>query len=150
MKRSISWDITPCSQLRVKQHFATQLYLPPVFTLGAYLTYSSTLMMEITRSSETSSDCHRTIWHYIPEDKTLHHSMLKVIVFLRPIFIIASVLNHASFSFFCVLCIGLWQRERPSRTIPILQAGDFRASRKYSSREGVHFETLMVFFRYVI
>jgi hypothetical protein len=34
--------------------------------------YSSTLKMEVIRSSETSVDFQRTTGRYIPEDSTLH------------------------------------------------------------------------------
>jgi hypothetical protein len=37
--------------------------------------YSSTLQKEATCSSETSVDFQRTIRRYIPEDRTLHHSL---------------------------------------------------------------------------
>jgi hypothetical protein len=40
------------------------------FMLVSYLAYSSTLKMMATCSSETSVDCQRNIWRYIPEDET--------------------------------------------------------------------------------
>jgi hypothetical protein len=41
------------------------------FMWASSLTYSLTLKMEVTCSSETSVDFQRTTWHYIPEDRTL-------------------------------------------------------------------------------
>jgi hypothetical protein len=41
------------------------------FMLVSSLVYSSNLMMEATRSSETSDDSERTAWYYIPDGKTL-------------------------------------------------------------------------------
>jgi hypothetical protein len=43
------------------------------FTLVSCLTYSSTLKMEVTCSSDTSVDLQRTTRRYIPEDWTLHN-----------------------------------------------------------------------------
>jgi hypothetical protein len=97
MKSSIFWDITPCSPLKVKQHFGgifrLHLYgrrisksrnqreaacnqsclLATCFTLISCLAHSSALKMEATYSSETPVDLQRTIWHYIPEDRTLQN-----------------------------------------------------------------------------
>jgi hypothetical protein len=49
----------PCSPLKV--NWQTEL------------SYSSTLKMKVTCSSETSVDFQQTEWHYIPEDRTLHN-----------------------------------------------------------------------------
>jgi hypothetical protein len=51
---------------------AEQLCLPPTFTLVSCLSYSSTLKMETTCSSETSVDFQRTTLSYVTEDRTLH------------------------------------------------------------------------------
>jgi hypothetical protein len=70
---SLFWDITPCNLKSIdvsEEHVAELLasYMLLVFCLA----YSSILMME-TCSSETSVDTQRTIWRYIPEDRTLHN-----------------------------------------------------------------------------
>jgi hypothetical protein len=59
MKTSIFWGITPCSPLKVIQHFrgTCRLYLQ--------------IKMEATCSSETSPGLQRTTRRYISEDKTL-------------------------------------------------------------------------------
>jgi hypothetical protein len=46
-------------------------FLSPAFTLVSCLTYSSTLKMEATCSSETSVDYQWTIRRYMPEEITL-------------------------------------------------------------------------------
>jgi hypothetical protein len=48
-----------------------QALLANCFMLVSCLAYSSTLKMEATCSSEMSVDFQRTIWHYIPEYRTL-------------------------------------------------------------------------------
>jgi hypothetical protein len=68
MESSVFWDIMPCSPLKVNQ----LLRLPPDFTLVSYSTYTSTLKMEATRSSETSVYFQRTIRRYVAEDRTLN------------------------------------------------------------------------------
>jgi hypothetical protein len=91
MKSSNFWDMTPRSLLKANQHFIrtcrlqlqgqrirqainqhesrqqAELCLPPDFIL---VSYSSTLKMKVTRSSETSADFKPTTWHYSPEDRT--------------------------------------------------------------------------------
>jgi hypothetical protein len=47
----------------------TKLCLPPALELFSCLVYSSTLKMEATCSSETSTDFQWTIWCYIPEGR---------------------------------------------------------------------------------
>jgi hypothetical protein len=68
-KSSIFWDITLCGLLKVNRCFqGTYSAL-----LVSYLTYSLTLKMEATCSSEISADFQWTTWHYIPEDRTFHN-----------------------------------------------------------------------------
>jgi hypothetical protein len=50
---------------------------PGTITLVCCLTYSSTLNMEETCSSETSFDFQRTTLHYIPGDRILHQNLCK-------------------------------------------------------------------------
>jgi hypothetical protein len=96
MNSSISWDITPCSPLKVNRRFGgtcrfhfqnrisqetsvkaggkeshLSLCLPAAFTLVSCLAYSSTLKMEVTCFSETSVDFQRTTRRYMPGDTTL-------------------------------------------------------------------------------
>jgi hypothetical protein len=83
MKKSIFWDITPCSPLQMKWCFRgtcclhlqdqriSRLFLSPALTLVSCSTYFSNLKMEATCSSETSVDSQRTTWRYIPENGTL-------------------------------------------------------------------------------
>jgi hypothetical protein len=52
---------------------ATLLCLLPAFMLISCFGYSSTLMMEVTSSSETSVVFQQTTWHYIPEDRTFYN-----------------------------------------------------------------------------
>lgn len=44
--------------------------MPPVFTLASCSTYSLTLRMEVTCSSESSVDFQQTAWSYIAKDRT--------------------------------------------------------------------------------
>jgi hypothetical protein len=46
-----------------------------MFWLLILRVYSSTGKKEETCYSETSVDFQRTAWHYIPEDRNLHHSL---------------------------------------------------------------------------
>jgi hypothetical protein len=55
-----------------KQHEACR-NLAACFIPVSYLTYSSTLKIEATYSSETSVEFHRTTWRYIPQDRTVHN-----------------------------------------------------------------------------
>jgi hypothetical protein len=94
MKSSVSWDITPCGPLKVKQcfggichlslqgqricqarnwHESRWFCLPPIFTLVSWLAYSLTQKMEATCSSATSVDLQWTTQSYIPEDRTLYN-----------------------------------------------------------------------------
>jgi hypothetical protein len=54
-KISIFWVITPWSQLKVSRRFGG-IYFPPAFTLVSCVSYFSTLKMEVTCYSETSTD----------------------------------------------------------------------------------------------
>jgi hypothetical protein len=86
MKRTISWDKTPCSPFKVNRRFGGTYRLPlqnrrisrswkqresswqgepPVFTLVSYSAYSSILKMEAIYSSEKSVDFKRTTRRYI-------------------------------------------------------------------------------------
>jgi hypothetical protein len=100
MKSPVFWDITPCRPLKVNGRFgetctlhlqgrrisqasnqreacsklATWYFLlATFFTLISCLAYSSTLMMQMTCSSETSVNFKRTTRRYIPENRTLHN-----------------------------------------------------------------------------
>jgi hypothetical protein len=86
-----SWDITPCSPLKVNTCFGarSRLHLQgrrisrarnqresmwqaePAFTLVSCSDYSSTLKMEAIYSSETLVDFQRTTRRYIREDSLL-------------------------------------------------------------------------------
>jgi hypothetical protein len=44
-----------------------------IFTLVSYLAHFSTLKMEEACFSETSVNFQRSIWHYTPDDRTLHN-----------------------------------------------------------------------------
>jgi hypothetical protein len=65
-------DIIPCSPLKVDRRFGGTYRLHPCLPPAFMLAYSSTLKLEAACSSETSVDFQWTIWHYIPEDTTLH------------------------------------------------------------------------------
>jgi hypothetical protein len=85
MKNTIFWDITPCSPLKVNQHFGGTYSLQlqgrrislarnqrgsgwqakPASTLVSCSAYSSTLKMEVICYSETSVDFQRTTQRYI-------------------------------------------------------------------------------------
>jgi hypothetical protein len=47
--------------------------LPPAFVLVSCLAYSSTMKMEVTRTSEISFDFPRATQCYIPEDRSFHN-----------------------------------------------------------------------------
>jgi hypothetical protein len=75
-KSSIFWDETPCRPLMAKQD------------LISCLSYSSTLKMEETYSSETSVVFQRTTRRYIPEDRTPHNDRcenLRPYTILKPV-----------------------------------------------------------------
>jgi hypothetical protein len=55
---------------RKQSRSITALFVSSIM-LVTYLSYSSTLKMEGTYSSETSVEFQRTTWHYIPEDRTI-------------------------------------------------------------------------------
>jgi hypothetical protein len=55
----------------VSYHSVTSKEGSTCFILVTCLAYSSTLKMDVTCSSETSVDSQQTIWHYIPEARTL-------------------------------------------------------------------------------
>jgi hypothetical protein len=82
VKRSVFWDITPCSPLKFNWRFerTCRLCLPPLlatrFSLVSCLSYSLTLIMEAICSSEASVDLQRTPRRYIPEDRTLYDSKI--------------------------------------------------------------------------
>jgi hypothetical protein len=71
---SISWNITPCSSLKVKWHFGgtyhhhLQGLHATCFMLVSCLVYSLTLKIEVTCSFKMSVDSEWTIWRYIPEN----------------------------------------------------------------------------------
>jgi hypothetical protein len=77
MTCSISWDITPCSPLKVNRRFGgtyllhLQSFDCCLLHAGFCLAYSSTLKMEATCSSEKSVDFQRATRCYIPEDRPL-------------------------------------------------------------------------------
>jgi hypothetical protein len=86
-KSSFFWGISPCRQLKVNWLFGgtCRLHLQGrrisqarnqlesrCFGLVSCLSYSSTLKMEGTCSSETSVDFQLSTWRYISEDRTLH------------------------------------------------------------------------------
>jgi hypothetical protein len=89
LKRSIFWDITPCSLLKVGRRFGGTCGLhlhdrrtnrarnereaslfTTCFTLVSCLDYSSTLNNDATCTSEMSVDFQWTTWPYIREDRT--------------------------------------------------------------------------------
>jgi hypothetical protein len=75
LKSSFFWDITSCSPLKVNRHFGgtchlhlqgqrishAELCLPAAFALIYCLTYSSTLQVKETCSTEMSDDVHGVI-----------------------------------------------------------------------------------------
>jgi hypothetical protein len=91
LKNSVFWDITPCSPSKINWRFGEicrlhrqsrrisqaikqrESLFATCFTLVSCLSYSSTLKMEVTCSSETSVDFRRTTRRYIPEDRALHN-----------------------------------------------------------------------------
>jgi hypothetical protein len=102
LKSSFFWDITPCCSLKTSQYFEVtchfhlqswrviqarnqpeggsrqssgRLSLLPAscWYLASSLAYFSTMKMEATCSSKISVGFQRNIWHYIPEDRTLHN-----------------------------------------------------------------------------
>jgi hypothetical protein len=82
VKSSISWDVPACSPLKVNRRFggnvASTLWaiLVTCFSLGdVSLAYTSSLKMEVKRSSEISIDFQRTTRHCTLEDRTLHPPM---------------------------------------------------------------------------
>jgi hypothetical protein len=86
MERTIFWDITPCSLLKVNRCFGGpyRLYLqgrslPPAFILVSCSTYTSTLKIEAICSNETSVEFQRTTRRYIPEDSTLQEGILSAV-----------------------------------------------------------------------
>jgi hypothetical protein len=122
MKSYIFMDITPCSPSKVirrfgearcfhlwgwrirqasSQHeasnmkiFACMFYT--CFTVVSCLTYSSTLKIEATCSSETSVDFQLTTRCYIPEDRTLQRWIL-----LSKLFFCSEYSNAMVFNIFC-------------------------------------------------
>jgi hypothetical protein len=75
MDSFIFWDITPCSPLKVNGFLEkiSPAYLGLKVLLAAcFLTYSSTLKMQVLRSTEMPVEFQLTTWRYIPEDRTLH------------------------------------------------------------------------------
>jgi hypothetical protein len=102
IKTSIFWDITPCNQLKVNRRFGGTRHFnlqcrrmiearnqhesrwqaqqaSKAFIVVFCLAYFLTLMMEATRSSETSDDFQLITWHYIPEDKTLLTQVVHIV-----------------------------------------------------------------------
>jgi hypothetical protein len=84
LKSFISWDIKPCSSLKLSRRFGgtCRLHLQGRRISqarnqhkagGFLLVYSSTLKRKATCSSETSVDFQRTTQHYIPEDINFHN-----------------------------------------------------------------------------
>jgi hypothetical protein len=73
MKSTIFWDLTPCSPLKVSQHFG----LPPAFTL-----VSLTQKMETVCSPEMSIDFQQTTQRYVPEGTTLQISLSSSVIFV--------------------------------------------------------------------
>jgi hypothetical protein len=71
---SSSWEPTSCpaaSLYKLDVSATGLLYLPPAtYWFLARFSYSSTLKMEATCSSETSADFQRTIRNYIPKYTT--------------------------------------------------------------------------------
>jgi hypothetical protein len=77
MRRSVSWDITLCSPLKVNQRFGGLCRLHPQCEAGSnqsYIWFLSWLFLtqkiEATCSSETSVDFQRTTRRYIPDHRT--------------------------------------------------------------------------------
>jgi hypothetical protein len=80
----ILWEITQCRPLEVNRRFGGTFWLylsgrriralAIWFTLVSSLAYSSTLKIEVTRSSEMSVQFQRTTRSYIPEDRTLFYA----------------------------------------------------------------------------
>jgi hypothetical protein len=58
--------------MKIKKKFGVMYSHTPCFMLASYLSYSSTLKMEATSSSETSVEFQGTTRRYIPEDRKLH------------------------------------------------------------------------------
>jgi hypothetical protein len=71
-KRTVFWDIRPCSPLKINWRFG-QFSLSPDFKLVSCSTYSSILKMGAIWYSETSLDFQRTTQCYIPEDIIVHN-----------------------------------------------------------------------------
>jgi hypothetical protein len=72
VQSSVFWYMTPCSLLKSKKPgWSMRQAQVSCFTLVSYVVYFSTLKMEATCSSETSSDFQRTTRRSIPEDRTL-------------------------------------------------------------------------------
>jgi hypothetical protein len=74
-KRTIFWDMTPCSPFSCTRRFGgriASIFRATCF-LDGLLNYSSTLKIETIRSSETSGATQRTTRRHIPEDDTLHN-----------------------------------------------------------------------------
>jgi hypothetical protein len=91
MKRSVFWDITPCSSLKGNRRFGRtcRLYLwgrkiktllAAVFILISCLVCSSTLKMEMTYYSETSVDLQQIIRRYMLEDRRFHKRHCKNLI----------------------------------------------------------------------
>jgi hypothetical protein len=55
MKSSIFWDVSPCSPLKVNRRFGEHVASIFRVSSGSCLAYSSTLKVEATCSSETST-----------------------------------------------------------------------------------------------
>jgi hypothetical protein len=57
-----------------EEFYHLESLLATCFILIACLAYSSTLKLQVTCSSEKSSEFRRTVGRYIPEDGILEHS----------------------------------------------------------------------------
>jgi hypothetical protein len=70
--------LDPVEYRKISSRESKQPGLLPAFTLVACSTYSSTLKMEATHSSEISIEFQRTTRRYIPEDSTVLFTTIAV------------------------------------------------------------------------
>jgi hypothetical protein len=98
LKSDIFWDITPCSPLKVNRRFwgTYRLHLQGRRIIRARNQHETDVQAEAICSSETSVDFQRTIWHYIPEDSTLHNRTSS----FRFVFVHSVEVYILSFSFY--------------------------------------------------
>lgn len=84
LKNTIFWYVTPCSLVKVQRRLGRICLVhlqarresrkreSAFLFLVSCSAYSSTQIMDVVRSSETSVIIHRITWRDVPEDNTLH------------------------------------------------------------------------------